>query len=142
MDVPTPEQKAAQDAYFREHRQLLDYLQIMYEAQISSELGRFEVREHERRNPCVGSGFCCKKSPCPFGQRDARTGWCMHLVPWEGDELGVPRYRCARYEYIKTQPHWQILPAFGGGCALPNGNLDRERVLVELRRKKAVATGG
>lgn len=83
--------------------------------------------------PCVGSGFCCKKVPCPYGERAPDTGWCVHLVPWEG--LPVPRYRCGRYEYIQGQPFADVVPAFGAGCCMPLFNRDRDAVLVELRRK-------
>lgn len=85
--------------------------------------------------PCVGSGFCCKLAPCGYGKRDPETGWCTHLVPWAGDDLGVPRYRCGRYEYIITQPGWQMMPAFGGGCSSPLFNRERERILEAKARR-------
>src|SRR5262245_40470881 len=89
----------------------------------------------EKYDPCVGSGFCCKKSPCPHGERAPDTGWCIHLTPWEGDDLGVPRYRCGRYEYIRTQPGWELCPAFGAGCSSPLFNRDRDLVVLALRRR-------
>lgn len=85
---------------------------------------------------CVGSGYCCKKAPCPYGARHPDTGWCIRLVPWEGDDIGVQRYRCGLYEYISKQPGSDMIPAFGAGCSSPLFNDDRDRVLVALRRKK------
>ena len=84
--------------------------------------------------PCVGSGFCCKRSPCPYGEPAPDTGWCIHLTPWEGDTLESPRYRCGRYEYIKDQPFANSVPAFGGGCC-STINEDRDRIVLELRRR-------
>jgi hypothetical protein len=83
--------------------------------------------------PCVGSGFCCKKVPCPYGSRDPSTGWCIHLIPWEGNTLGVPRYRCGRYEFISKQPGSEWIPAFGAGCCSPLFNEDRDRIIRALR---------
>lgn len=91
--------------------------------------------------PCVGSGFCCKKSPCPYGERDALTGWCIHLVPWPDDDLGVPRYRCGRYEYIRHQPFADLVPAFGGGCCAPLFNRERDTIVRLLARKPANPMG-
>lgn len=84
---------------------------------------------------CVGSGFCCKKAPCPYGERDRETGWCVHLTPWGGDDLEVPRYRCGRYEFIRSQPGWQYMPAFGAGCSSTLFNEDRDRVLTALVKR-------
>lgn len=85
--------------------------------------------------PCVGSGFCCKQAPCAYGERDSASGWCIHLVPWEGDDLGVPRYRCGRYEYIRKQPGSEWMPAFDAGCGSTLFNRDRERVLAALSKR-------
>lgn len=84
---------------------------------------------------CVGSGFCCKKVPCPYGERAPSTGWCVHLIPWAGDDLGVPRYRCGRYEFIRTQPGWEVMPAFGGGCSSALFNDDRDRIVATLMKR-------
>jgi hypothetical protein len=86
--------------------------------------------------PCVGSGFCCKKVPCPYGSRDPSTSWCIHLIPWEGDDLGVPRYRCGRYEYIVKQPGAEWIPAFGAGCCAPLFNEDRSRIVKAIRLRR------
>ena len=82
--------------------------------------------------PCVGSGFCCKQAPCPYGERSPETGWCVHLVPWPDDTLDVPRYRCGRYEYIKGRPFADVVPAFGGGCCSPLFNQDRDAIVRRL----------
>lgn len=92
-----------------------------------------ELAEYARARPCVGSGFCCKQAPCPYGERDPVSGWCVHLVPWEGDTLGVPRYRCGRYEYIRARPFADVVPAFGAGCCSPLFNDARDRIVRALR---------
>lgn len=90
--------------------------------------------------PCVGSGFCCKQAPCPYGERDAGTGWCRHLRPWAQNSLPVPRYRCGRYEEIVKQPDADLCPAFGAGCSSTLFNPDRDAILVELRRSRTLST--
>ena len=85
--------------------------------------------------PCVGSGFCCKRAPCPYGEREPETGWCKYLMAWPNDDLDVPRYRCGRYEFIVKQPDANIIPAFGAGCCSSLFNEDRDNILVALRRK-------
>jgi len=85
--------------------------------------------------PCVGSGFCCKKTPCPYGAPDPVTGGCVHLVPWEDDDLEAPRYRCGRYEFIVQQPGAKFVPAFGAGCCMPLFNDARDEVLRALVRR-------
>lgn len=89
----------------------------------------------EINRQCVGSGFCCKKVPCPYGERDPATGWCSSLIEWPGDDLEVKRYRCGQYDYISKQPFADVVPAFGGGCCSPLFNRDRENVLVALRKR-------
>ena len=81
--------------------------------------------------PCVRSGYCCKKAPCVYGERDDR-GWCNHLV--ETSKVGdVPLYGCEIYDYIKTQPGWEFTPAFGAGCSSTLFNDDRDRVVRAMR---------
>jgi hypothetical protein len=84
--------------------------------------------------PCVGSGFCCKKAPCPYGEAD-ETGGCRFLIPWPDNDLGVPRYRCGKYEEISKSPTAHFSPAFGAGCSSTLFNQDRDRVLVALRSR-------
>lgn len=93
-----------------------------------------DAKDTPKYQSCVGSGFCCKQRPCPYGEAAPDTGWCIHLAPWEGDDLGVPRYRCGRYEYIKTQRGWEYIPAFGAGCSSAI-NTDRDLVVLALRRR-------
>lgn len=82
--------------------------------------------------PCVGSGYCCKKAPCVFGEAD-ETGACRFLVLWEGDDIEVPRYRCGKHDEIVKHPDAAFSPAFGAGCSSTLFNTDRNRVLVALR---------
>jgi hypothetical protein len=84
--------------------------------------------------PCVGSGMCCKKSPCPYGEAD-ETGACRFLEVWEDDELDVERYRCGRYDEIVGQPTADVAPAFGAGCCMTMFNERRREVLVQLGRR-------
>lgn len=87
--------------------------------------------------PCVGSGHCCKVAPCLFGEAD-NTGACRFLVPWEDEGLGVPRYRCGKYEEIRQHPGAALSPAFGAGCSSSLFNTSRDRILVALSRKPGV----
>ncbi len=79
--------------------------------------------------PCVGSGFCCTKSPCGFGAWNAEHSACTFLEqPNEYGQRG-----CGKYEEIKTlTPFWMYYPAFGGGCSSPVGNIKREEVIKNL----------
>jgi len=73
--------------------------------------------------------MCCKHAPCPYGELDPETGWCEHLT--ESAEIGdATIYRCARCNYIKTRPGWEVCPAFGGGCGSTLFNEDRNRILA------------
>lgn len=83
--------------------------------------------------PCVGSGYCCKKAPCGFGEPDA-TGGCRFLVVWEQSATQTERYRCGKYAEIAGQPGAELSPAFGAGCCSPLFNERRTQILVELRR--------
>jgi len=85
-------------------------------------------------SPCVGSGMCCKKVPCSFGEPD-ETGGCRYLVTWEDDELETERYRCGKYDEIKDHPMAHFTPAFGAGCCQPLFNERRMEILVELRKR-------
>lgn len=93
--------------------------------------------DYAERRPCVGSGFCCKQAPCGYGEAAPGSRACIHLVPWEGDDLGAPRYRCGRYEFIRTQPGAEWSPAFGAGCSSPLFNRDRDRILSLLVKRRA-----
>lgn len=85
---------------------------------------------------CVGSGMCCKKAPCTFGEAD-ETGGCRFLKVWEDDDLKVERYRCGRYDEIVNEPTAEIAPAFGAGCCMTMFNQRRSEILVELRSRRS-----
>jgi hypothetical protein len=61
----------------------------------------------------------------------------VHLEPWKDNDLGVPRYRCGRYEFIRQQPGSEWVPAFGGGCGAALFNRDRERILQALAEESS-----
>lgn len=78
--------------------------------------------------PCVGSGMCCKRGPCDFGERtSAEDPACRYLEQTSVE--GPPRYTCGRYDFIITQPGWQMNPAFGAGCCMPMFNDARQAIL-------------
>jgi hypothetical protein len=82
--------------------------------------------------PCVRCGFCCRRAPCPYGEQDEQGG-CKHLK--ESGVVGdVVVYRCARYDYIKTRPGWDICPAFGSGCGSTLFNEARDGVIESFSR--------
>lgn len=86
---------------------------------------------------CVGSGYCCKKAPCPFGKWDPELQQCTYLVVWDQSETKTERYRCGIFAHIAGQPGANLSPAFGAGCCSPLFNERRDAVLVELRRKES-----
>lgn len=91
------------------------------------------MTEDLQTRPCVGSGMCCKKRPCSFGEAD-ETGGCRFLVAWEHDVVDAERYRCGRHDEIKDHPMAHVEPAFGAGCCQSMFNERRDEILVQLRR--------
>lgn len=88
---------------------------------------------YDGASPCVGSGFCCKRGPCPFGSVTSSTDYsCIHLTPIEVKQNEHQRYTCGIYDYIITQPHWELAPAFGAGCCSPMFNPDRSAILRDI----------
>lgn len=85
---------------------------------------------------CLGSGYCCKKAPCGFGEAD-ETGGCRFLVVWQQSATSSERYRCGKYGEIVERPDADISPAFGAGCCSPLFNTRRSEILVELRLRGA-----
>lgn len=83
----------------------------------------------------MGSGYCCKQAPCPYGKAAPGARRCVYLVIWEQSDTETPRYRCEKYAEIQKQPGSWVSPAFGAGCTSPLGNTARQQILVELRRK-------
>mgnify|MGYP000511781127 CR=1 FL=1 len=81
---------------------------------------------------CVGSGFCCNKVPCGFGESISATNKaCVHLTPVETNGKHQ-RFTCGIYEYIITQPGWEFSPAFGAGCCSTLFNPERNAILREI----------
>ena len=75
---------------------------------------------------CVRSGFCCKQSPCPFGEWDEQAKQCAFL---EGDIPGG--YACGKFDEIKDHPRAKESPAFGSGCC-SGLNEDRLEILKKF----------
>lgn len=72
--------------------------------------------------PCKRSGYCCKLTPCKFGVEKGSP----KLLPCKflgGDKPG--EHFCSLYDWIITQPKWELEPAFGKSCLLPT-NPDRK----------------
>ncbi len=82
-------------------------------------------------SPCVGSGLCCQKAPCDFGEWDVAKKSCKFLEEgFSYDNLTI--FRCGRYEYIKQQPGNEIMPAFGAGCCMSLFNTGRQKIIKEI----------
>lgn len=89
---------------------------------------------YEGAQPCVGSGFCCKVGPCPFGTVTSRTNpTCIHLKEIEQEDGKHPRYTCGIAAEIVGKPGWENAPAFGAGCCSTMGNTARNAIIRELR---------
>lgn len=84
---------------------------------------------------CVGSGFCCKQAPCPFGRWNAQHSGCEHLAPLPTTTATV-RYTCAIAREIMLQAGWEQAPAFGAGCCSPLFNEQRTLILEEEWRER------
>ena len=85
--------------------------------------------------PCVGSGYCCKQTPCGYGESLPDSPACRFLEVWEQTDTETARYRCGKFLEISADPNSTFSPAFGAGCCSPMGNTARKQILVELRRK-------
>ncbi|MGR5555777.1 hypothetical protein ACQKQC_05685 [Vibrio fortis] len=73
---------------------------------------------------CLNSGWCCRKSPCGFGEWSQELSRCIYLVP----SVDAPdRFLCGKYEEISAIPSAKFNPAFGYGCCSPM-NSDREAI--------------
>lgn len=83
-------------------------------------------------SPCVGSGLCCKKAPCNFGEWSVEKRQCTYLEEGLNDN-NVTVYRCGRYEYIKQQAGNEIMPAFGAGCCMSLFNNNRIEIIKEIK---------
>lgn len=79
---------------------------------------------------CVRCGYCCQKSPCPYGDGVP----CVHLVPDPSSTAG--QYLCGKHAEISVDPMSEFAPAFGAGCCSPLFNTARDAVLISLGRKQ------
>lgn len=94
--------------------------------------------------PCVGSGMCCKKVPCGYGEWDDAKSQCRYLEEAytatdarDGQPTSI--YRCGRYDYIVQQPGAEWMPAFGQGCCMSLFNENRQRVIRLLLQQDSEA---
>ena len=88
--------------------------------------------ENYQTSPCVGSGLCCKKGPCGFGEWSEEKNQCVYLEEGLKDS-DVTIYRCGRYDFIKQQPGNEIMPAFGAGCCMSLFNNNRMAIIKEIK---------
>jgi hypothetical protein len=80
-------------------------------------------------SPCIRSGYCCQKAPCPFGKAEEGSTACIYLV---GDTPG--EYACGKYDEIGALPPEMgahFAPAFGAGCCSP---LNTQRLDLLVKR--------
>jgi len=82
--------------------------------------------------PCVRSGFCCKRGPCQFGAWDADRQQCKFLET--GDD---GRYQCGIFDQIVDAPGSEWNPAFGAGCCMPLFNEARDKILTEIKNGRS-----
>jgi len=78
-----------------------------------------ELPLHPGAQPCLRSGYCCRRWPCSFGWWNADETQCEHLA---GERPG--EHSCAIAEVITRCFGWEMEPAFGAGCCSPM-NSDR-----------------
>lgn len=83
---------------------------------------------------CVGSGMCCQRGPCQFGESisDKEPG-CRFLEIKEVVN-GVTIYKCGKYEEIVKQPFSDFNPAFGAGCCQSLFNENRQKILALVEK--------
>lgn len=84
-----------------------------------------EILKLNKKYPqCVHSGYCCKKSPCAFGEMNKEWTRCIYLNP---------ENKCDRHDWILQQPLSKWNPAFGAGCCSPM-NSDRMEILKQMEK--------
>jgi hypothetical protein len=78
--------------------------------------------------PCIRCGYCCSKSPCPYGERVP----CAHLAWKDGGEA-----TCLIWDEIVADSDSWGSPAPGAGCSSTLFNdWRRERQLsLEMAKK-------
>ena len=77
---------------------------------------------------CVGSGMCCKKGPCPYGEWDESKSQCAFLEVKDIVD-GIEIYQCGKYNEIVDQPGADMVPAFGAGCCMSLFNENRQQII-------------
>ncbi len=78
--------------------------------------------------PCLRSGMCCKKRPCPYGEVTSPDNPSCRFLEVEIAVEGTELYRCGKYEEISKQPGAEFSPAFGAGCCQPMFNDARNKI--------------
>jgi len=83
----------------------------------------FQELQNERACPeCVKCGYCCKNTPCYYGEWDESKGQCKYLTE---------NNLCSKYQEIVEYEESLNLRVrlFGSGCCLNFLNPDRLRML-------------
>ena len=77
---------------------------------------------------CVGCGYCCRQSSCPYGKWDADRHQCTFLaLP---NDLG--QRLCLLYVEIQKDSGSIMSPGFGAGCSSREGNTCREDLFRKI----------
>lgn len=79
----------------------------------------------EESPPCVQCGYCCKQSPCDFGEWDAELHRCVYL---SHDNL------CLLHSVIPFCKGAVVNPAFDAGCC-SSLNSDRHLKIKNLKER-------
>jgi len=80
--------------------------------------------------PCVGSGMCCKKGPCAFGESISKDKPQCKFLEIKEVVDSVEVYKCGKIDEIVDQPFADINPAFGAGCCMSLFNDNRKKILA------------
>jgi len=81
---------------------------------------------------CVQCGYCCRVGPCGFGLWNPEKKQCAFLLEDN---------HCQKYYEIKEHPDAEISPAFGAGCSSSLGNVHRDKIITERRKKLEIRHG-
>ena len=89
-----------------------------------------------RITDCVGSGMCCTKGPCAFGEVTSQTNPSCRFLEVKKTVEDVTIFKCGRYDYISAQPGSEWNPAFGAGCCMGLFNDARNKILALIAAGK------